>query len=165
MNNSSYSEIKVVLNILHGISVTDSTIRSIYNDNLSTFIDSSIDEMVENPSLKGPAQRLICMFNHLFYVSFMYVTHAVDSVYVTCHGGRINNCTSTDVGVDDEAISNWRAKLQMKSDEILVAFAWTTDDEKRYIFNNIYMESYSYMSICPLNLQNHSRHKKLSYVQ
>jgi len=131
LNNSSFSEIKSVLNILHGISIRDSTLYSIQLENLSLLVDGTAEELQRNPSLLGPAQKLITLFKNMPSVNFMYVTHKIDSGFVTYHRGRTKSNDASEVGVDDESIYNWRKQLQISNHEILVSFAYCTDVEKK----------------------------------
>ena len=69
------------------ITVPDSVIRSI-RDEAVQYLCSSIEQ---DPRLLGPAQRLIAMFEAEPGITFLYVTHSLNSGFVTYHRKKMRN--------------------------------------------------------------------------
>jgi hypothetical protein len=115
------------------ITVPDSVIRSIRDEALQDLC-SSIEQ---DPRLLGPAQRLISMFESDPDITFLYVTHSVNSGFVTYHRkkneklGSCSSSTESEVGVKTQLMEQWRLELRVSTDKILVCFAWCHDEDIR----------------------------------
>ena len=85
-----------------------------------------------------PVERLIAEFSMKSDVSFMYVTHDIDSGFVT-HQKRKHDSRSKEIALEEDFIKvyqddieSWRKLLKVgDSQQILVAFAWCHDEELR----------------------------------
>lgn len=103
---------------------------TIINDLIGNFKDYPVGTAVD---------RLLKIFSSLHNVSYVYVTHNMNSGFVTCRKTKKNNATvntttnsTSCTGVTNTAIHNWRESLKLQdSNDILVAFAWCHDEEIR----------------------------------
>jgi len=116
------------------IIITDSQIRKIKDD----MIYDEIIKTGEKVSYSS-ASRLIQLFKSNEDVSYVYVKHTMQSGFVSYrktlginretvipHIGGMHNATN------DEDIESWRKELKLDdSNEILVAFAWSHNEEAR----------------------------------
>jgi hypothetical protein len=117
------------------ITVPDSVIRSIRDEAVQSLC-SSIEQ---DPRLLGPAQRLIAMFEAEPGITFLYVTHSLNSGFVTFHKKKNEKLTTTssssstesEVGVKTQYMEEWRIALRVNTDKILVCFAWCHDEDLR----------------------------------
>lgn len=115
-------QIKRIVCHQYGISVSDSTLRSIMNDT----INSLLDDIVSNPSMLGPAKRMIELLKLDDNLSYVYVSHSVACGFMSfakCNK-ESTSCTQshTDVGVTNSDIKKWREDLKVIDDEILISF-------------------------------------------
>ena len=88
-----------------------------------------------------PVDRLISDFSGRSDTSYIYVTHSIDSGFVTCYNGKkgeqLINSTSdaTDneyISVYQQEVESWRLLLKVQDETtLLVAFAWCHDNELR----------------------------------
>ena len=81
--------------------------------------------------------RLISDFQQRNDSSFMYVTHSIDSGFVTyANESKMRDSSqildSNVISVYEDQVSKWRLALKLKDDTtLLVAFAWCHDEELR----------------------------------
>ena len=118
----------------YGKVVTAMAIRQ-YRDN----INYSILKATSDLPYGTPVERLIAEFSKKTDVSFVYVTHDINSGFVTCQKRRDDNIatlidgdTTEFISVYQDQVEAWRKLLQIgDSQKILVAFAWCHDEELR----------------------------------
>jgi hypothetical protein len=101
-----------------------------------------LDECNDKP-YGTPVDRLISLFTARNDVSFVYITHHMESGYVT-HRKTKNDKNSLHVNTDKlndgcipvhhHEVDAWRKQLRVSNKkELLVAFAWCHDDELRAV--------------------------------
>ena len=118
----------------YGKVVTDKSIRQ-YRDKMSYSILKATSDLPYGT----PVECLIAEFSKKPDVSFVYVTHDLNSGFVTSQKRRDDNAATLIEGNDTEYISvykdeveAWRKLLQVgDTQKILVAFAWCHDEELR----------------------------------
>jgi hypothetical protein len=139
--------------------IDDHVLRRILNDNSTDLLLQISDDLSRNPGTEplGPAQRLIRSFSMMEDVSYVYITHTLNSGFVTHRKKRkdskqSNSFSNTEAdnlsiveepqterrtlsyeqaGVTEMAMSAWRNDLRINSNEILVAFAFIHDEDLR----------------------------------
>ena len=84
-----------------------------------------------------PVERLINDFQKRDDISYIYVTHSINSGFVTHYkGGPRNNENNSQkyISVYHDEINEWRKLLQLADEtQLLVAFAWCHDDQLRLV--------------------------------
>ena len=130
------------INILLDSGATNSVIVSVMkkecnvtlsHDQIRSFKDERVKSLIANhPNEKvcrSSVDRLICLVKNMDNVSYIYVMHNTTSGFVSYHRTRDERIELLNAKADLEA---WRKQLQVdESEEILVAFAWCHDAEKR----------------------------------
>lgn len=118
----------IILNRYH-LHITDGTIRSIRDESIS----SLLHDKHLNPSMLGPAQRLIALFENNQQVSYIYVTHSPSQGFRSYYRGTnpLPAGSYSDVGVSDKDVKEWREDLKVSDEEVLIAFFFSHDEEFR----------------------------------
>ena len=114
--------------------VKDKFNLSLTGDQVRRIRDISLEERMRDAISinKSSAERLIAALKSVKDMNYIYVTHKVDSGFVTVKKSRksssINSTSEEPVGV--AAVETWRLDLGMDGgDNILVAVAWALDEE------------------------------------
>ena len=101
-------------------------IQSLRTDRINGIIESWEDSAASASSV----DRLLNIFKSMQDVSFIYVKHHYESGFVTYHRNKSEQSVF-DEGTRKE-IAEWRENLSLgPENDILVAFAWSHDTEKR----------------------------------
>ena len=97
---------------------------------IHTLRTDRIEEMIQDCTVKSLIDRLMKMFEKVNDVSYVYIKHNVRNGFVTYHGSNYHRNTF-DVETENDA-EEWRKNLCIgDSEDVLVAFAWSHDVEKR----------------------------------
>ena len=123
-----YNKFEIILN--------DSTIGIARKE----FFHKTLNEIGVDPSASA-CDRLLAFYRGRHDISFISVTHSITSGFVTMKKNMNDNeikdiskdveKLKSDASLSDE-INNWRKMLKVdEGKKILVAFAWTHDEEKR----------------------------------
>ena len=135
-NGLSISNIIVAVKSIYNCNISQNTIKKYQFDEL----DSLYDEVKKIPH-GDTAKRLIKLFESMNDVSFVYVKHNFDSGFVThqkLHWNPHNvsnyqKCNDSFASEKNE-IKAWRDSLSLgTTNDILVSFAWSHDEELRKI--------------------------------
>ena len=115
-----------------GINISDNAIRQYHQKRLGPLLNDAILE-----PFGSAVDRLISDFKKRNDSSFMYVTHSIDSGFVTyANESKMSDSSqildSNVISVYEDQVSKWRLALKLKDDRtLLVAFAWCHDEELR----------------------------------
>ena len=115
-----------------GINISDNAVRQYHHRRLGPLLNDAISQ-----PFGSAVDKLISDFTHRNDCSFMYVTHSINSGFVTYANESKNKesskiIDSTVISVYEDQVSEWRRALKIKDDQsLLVAFAWCHDEELR----------------------------------
>lgn len=137
-SGSSVRNIQIVIKGTFNVSVSYSCIYDIRN----SCINNLIDNCSEVP-YGSAVEKLIGLFKNSPNVSFVYVLHNYNSGFVTYAMNKLEKAKhknalqslNSNISNDSEysdSIKNWRDELSLSpTNDILVAFAWSHDEEIR----------------------------------
>lgn len=126
--------IKLFIQSKYKISVTDAMLRSLEKK----YINSWLETLEENATVDSdsPVQRLLKFLECMKTVTYSYVTHRMNSGFVTFHRKKneisSKSISGDDIGIDDDCIQDWRQQLRVKANEILVSLSFIHEEQLRY---------------------------------
>ena len=116
----------------YNINITPSAIRQYHRKLLNPILKDAVSQ-----PFGTPVERLIYDFKNRDDISFIYVTHSINSGFVTHYkdGLKSNEKNSQKyISVYHDEITEWRRLLQLHDEtQLLVSFAWCHDDQLRLV--------------------------------